>query len=292
MTVDIRLAKKGKKEPRDGLSQEAKAHVKLGKQHAVELAEHNWSVQDTAALEANVARLDGSMGTQTGAKTTAKSAAVSEKDAGAAAKKYIARLRRALPRALREAPDLKLTLSDFKAGEDLGESTPKISKYLSTIRDNVAKADKALAAAFTKKGALALLDEVKATLDAADSDQELARKNQPDTTQALYEVMGKVLEQIEDMNRAGQSAFEDDPTTAAKFDKQILERARKAAKKKAKAEAKPAKGEAKPAKGGAEPAKPAAPAAPAAPATPTAPEGTGASAAPADPQEPPAPKAP
>jgi hypothetical protein len=230
MGVDARLVKKGKREPRDGLSQEAKAHVQLGKQYPTELGEHAWSAQDTASLEANVALLDGAMGTQSGAKTGAKGATVTEGEAKQAAEKYIARLRRALPRALRDAPELGLTLASFAAGERLVGSTPKISKYLSTIRTNVATADKALSAAFPKKSALILLDEVKLALDTADSTQEVARKNTPDTTQALYEVAGKVLEQIEDMNRAGKSAFEDDPTTRAKFNKEILDRARKQAK--------------------------------------------------------------
>jgi hypothetical protein len=217
MGLDLRLVVKGKREPRDGLSQEAKVHVQLGTQYVTELGEHAWSAQDTADLQANFALLDGAMGTQSGARTDAKGATKTEKQAVAGAKKFIARLRRALPRALRDAPALGLTMADFKAGEDLASSTPKISKYLSTIRPSVEKADKALSRAFPKKSALTVLDEVKKTLDDADVTQELARKNAPDTTKALYEVAGKVVEQIEDMNRAGKSAFEGDPDTQAKF---------------------------------------------------------------------------
>jgi len=39
--------------------------------------------------------------------------------------------------------------------------------------------------------------------------------------------MGKVLEQIEDLNRAGKSAFDGDAATRGKFNKDILLRARK-----------------------------------------------------------------
>lgn len=289
MGVDRRLVVKGRREPRVGLAQEAKVHVQLGKDYLTELGEHGWSAQDTADLEANFALLDGAMGTQSGARTGAKGATRTEKQAAEAAKKYIARLRRALPRALRDAPDLGLTMASFAAGETLATSTPKISKYLSTIRSSVEKADKALARAFPKKSALTLLDEVKKALDDADVTQEVAKKNAPDTTQALYEVAGKVVEQIEDMNRAGLSAFEGDPQARAKFNKEILERARKKAKKTAAAKAKPAK-DAKAAKdakdnGAAPTTTPAAPngtgasTTPAAttPATPTAPGGTGAS---------------
>ena len=44
--------------------------------------------------------------------------------------------------------------------------------------------------------------------------------------------MGKVLEQIEDLNRAGKNAFDGDAATRGKFNKDILLRARKAQAKK------------------------------------------------------------
>jgi hypothetical protein len=58
--------------------------------------------------------------------------------------------------------------------------------------------------------------------------------------------MGTVLEQIEDLNRAGKSAFDGDAATRGKFNKDILLRARKERAKK--------KGEDAPKGGGAAPA--------------------------------------
>jgi len=87
---------------------------------------------------------------------------------------------------------------------------------------------------------LKLLDAVKDALDKADTTQELARKDAPGETLALYEVMGKVLEQIEDLNRAGKSAFDGDAATRAKFNKDILLRSRKEQAKKKGGEAPPA----------------------------------------------------
>ncbi len=55
----------------------------------------------------------------------------------------------------------------------------------------------------------------------------------PGETLALYAVMGKVLEQIEDLNRAGKIASDGDAATRGKFNKDILLRARKAQVKKA-----------------------------------------------------------
>ncbi len=119
----------------------------------------------------------------------------------------------------------------FEAGEALRRSTPKISKYLATIRPAVVALDPALAKHFKGQKASEVLDQVKGALDSADTAQEIARKNAPDRTLALHEVMGRVLEQIEDLNRAGKSAFDRDPSIAAKFNKDVLLRARRAARK-------------------------------------------------------------
>lgn len=52
-----------------------------------------------------------------------------------------------------------------------------------------------------------------------DTDQE--------TVQALHEAMGRVLEDIEDLIRAGKSAFDGKATMAAKFNKDLILRARR-----------------------------------------------------------------
>jgi hypothetical protein len=162
------------------------------------------------------------------------------------AKAYIRKLRNALPRALREAPALGVVAASFHAGEGLGRSTPKIAKYLAAIRPAVVTLDAALMTHFKSETASKLLDAVKDALDKADTTQELARKDAPGETLALYEVMGKVLDQIEDLNRAGKSAFDGEAVTRAKFNKDILLRARKEQAKK-KVEEAPKGGEAPPA---------------------------------------------
>jgi hypothetical protein len=239
MIVDIRLVAKGKAEPRDGLLQQGKVQIALAKQHATELADAGWPSTDTDALAANVADLEAATGAQAKAYNTAGHASAAEAKAIADAKGYIRKLRHALPRALREANAPGVTLSSFHAGERLGRSTPKISKFLATIRPAVAALDPALKKHFKGKKASTELDAVKAALDHADTTQELARKNAPGETLALYEVMGRVLEQIEDLNRAGKIAFDGDAATRAKFNKDVLLRARKERPKKKVDAAKP-----------------------------------------------------
>jgi hypothetical protein len=208
MTFDIRLVAKGKSEPRDGLAQQGKVHVALAQQYEAKLDGAGWSPGDTAALAANVANLEARTGAQAKAYDHAGDTSTGEAQAIDAAKAYIRRLRHALPRALREAQAPGVTLESFHVGETLGRVTPRISSYLATIRPAVAAIDPALAKHFNGKKASTELDAVKEALDQADTTQEMARKNAPGETLSLYEVMGKVLEQIEDLNRAGKIAFD------------------------------------------------------------------------------------
>jgi hypothetical protein len=126
-----------------------------------------------------------------------------------------------------------VTAASFHAGETLARSTPKISKHLAAIRPAVVTLDAALKPHFKSGSASALLDKVKSALDKAHTTQEAAHTDAPGATLTLYEVMGKVVEQIEDLNRAGKSAFDGDAATRAKFNKDILLRARKQRAKKA-----------------------------------------------------------
>ena len=71
-----------------------------------------------------------------------------------------------------------------------------------------------------------LLDTVKSGLDNADATQEAAIAALPGDTQSVYEKKGRLLEMIEDMNRAGKSAFDGNATKMAMFNKDILLRGR------------------------------------------------------------------
>jgi hypothetical protein len=231
MSLDIRLIAKGKNEPRAGVMQQGRFHVGLAHQYAAELDAAGWSPDDAISFVANVTKLDVAAGSQAKAYDDASDNVTSEARAIDAAKGFLRRLRNALPRALRETPSASVTLDSFHVGETLGRSTPKIAKFLARIRPAVVTLDPALKKYFKGNDASAELDTVKTALDQADTTQELSRKQAPVETLAVYEAMGKVLEQIEDMNRAGKSAFDGDAATRGKFNKDILLRARKTAKK-------------------------------------------------------------
>jgi len=93
--------------------------------------------------------------------------------------------------------------------------------------------DEALTKHFNGKKASDALDAVKAALEKADADQETSRAAGPVETQALNEAVGRLLEEIEDLVRAGKSGFDGDATLAAKFNKDIILRARRKTKEEA-----------------------------------------------------------
>lgn len=230
--MTMALVQKGRGEPRDGLAQQGKVHVGLAKQYADALAEHGWSSDDTIALEKNVASLESSMAAQVEARIEAGGATKSEASAVDDAKRFIRRLRNALPRAIRGAKNPAITMATFASGEALARSTPRIVAYLIKIRPAVEALDSVLEAAFGGQKASSALDTVRGALSAADTAQEIARSNVPEQTLSLYEMKGRVLEQIEDLNRAAKSAFDGQAAIVAKFNKDVLLRARKTRAKK------------------------------------------------------------
>ena len=237
MEIDERLAKKGKNEPREGLMLQGKVHVGLAKQFEADLADNGWSTDDTLAFENSVAALDSTVAAQAEARLTASAALETEAGSIDGSKEFIRKLRNALPRALREAKEPGLAMSSFAPGETVGRSPSKVSAYLTRIQPAVAKLDIHLTKAFAGKKASEVLATVKSALDGASVTQEIAWNSLPKETQIVCETKGRVLEGIEDLNRAAKSAFDKQPETAALFNKDVLDRARRERKKKAKTQA-------------------------------------------------------
>lgn len=90
------------------------------------------------------------------------------------------------------------------------------------------KLDAAFAPFFKNQPLTRLLDEARTRLDTASTAQEVDLAGLPDDTAALYERKGHLLEAIEDLNAVARNAFSDAPETRAKFNKDILNRGRKA----------------------------------------------------------------
>ena len=232
MTVSMKLVKKGRGEPRDGLVQQGKVHAGLANKHATELASAGWTAEKTQAIEAGVTALESNVSIQADSRSAARDLLRTEQEALDGAKTFVRKLRTALPMVLRDAPVAGVDAASFHAGRALGRSTRKVSAYLVQIRPAVVKLDDGLAPYFDGKKASERLDAVKAALDAAGAEQEVKLASLPQDTLAVYETKGRVLQSIEDLNRSAKIAFDGQPELIAEFTAMdALERARARRKK-------------------------------------------------------------
>mgnify|MGYP000927209254 CR=1 FL=1 len=224
MPVDLRLAQKGRHEPADALLEQGRVSVALAKERAAALVKRGWSPAQTETLERDVDTFGASDVAREGERVGARTAHAAERRAIAAVKDFRADLREIVPIVLRKHPELPADAFDPK--ETLGQSTSKLLGYLNRIDAVVKNLDDELAPYFEGQKPSLLIDAMRTELAQADTTQETALDSLPAATLALYELAGRILEQIEDLNRIGRVAHRDEPATAARFNKDILKRGR------------------------------------------------------------------
>lgn len=225
--LDVRLMRKGKKEPREGLVQQARVHLELARRFAERLARFGWTPADTDRLATGLSLLEGEMARQADARGISLQATRDENEAIDEAKALLRRLRLALPRVLRARPVPDVDAQSFAVRTKLRRSTPEILGYLNRIQPAVERLDDELAPYFDGVCPSKLLREVQTRLAALDAEQEASWAKLPVETARVYEAKGRVLELIEDLNRAGKSAFDGERETAALFNKDLIVRARR-----------------------------------------------------------------
>jgi hypothetical protein len=225
--VDLRLARKGRREPLGGLLEQARHSVGLARKHAAALARAGWPAARTDGLEADVLRLEGLAGAhaELGRKTRTKADA--EQRAIDDAKRFLRVLRAALPMALRDAEPHGPKPEAFRVGRELRRSVAQIAVHLGTIREAVQKLDPALAPYFGGKKPSATLAKVRAALETADTAHDEERRARVPVTWQAYEARGRVVQDIEDLQRVARIVFDGKPELRKAFGKEILERARK-----------------------------------------------------------------
>lgn len=230
MTTDRRLVAKGTNEPFQALVDQARYHIRLAQEHAAELAEHNWTQQQTADLIAELAALDTDRNRQFDERAGAKQTTRKEGAAISEAKALINKIRNVVRQVVRKNGDAGVSMDDFHAGGPLGRAASKIREYLARVRVPVSKLDNAFAPYFKQQLLSKLIDEARAKLDAASAIQETDIAALPEDTTAVYERKGRLLEHIEDLNAIARNAFDDAPAIRAKFNKDILNRGRRSKK--------------------------------------------------------------
>jgi hypothetical protein len=117
------------------------------------------------------------------------------------------------------------------AGERLGRSTPKISKYLMSVKPFVQKLEEHLRPYFGNKSPSEELESVKSDLDDTDALQETARAGLPEETAKRHLAAKELLDMIEEVNRIAKIAFDGKAEIAAQLNKDLTLRAKKSGKK-------------------------------------------------------------
>ena len=227
MNLDQRLIRKGRSEPREGLVQQARMHLELAHRYQSRLEDFGWLPSDTQMLRTCLEILDTPAAKQADERGLSLETTRGDAEAIDDAKAFIRRLRYALPRALRETTVSNVSQESFATIGRLGRSSPQIVAYLTRITPAVERLDDDLMRFFAKVRPSRILAQVKSNLERADAEQEAAIASLPIETARVYEAKGRLLELIEDMNRAGRSAFDGDATMASLFNKDLVLRARK-----------------------------------------------------------------
>lgn len=225
--ADLALVAKGRSEPRLGLVQQLAVSLALARQHAAALAPWGWTPAETAELARAHDRLSSELAEQAESKDAKKRAFEAQAAAMAEAKALKRKLDRAVRSVFRTEQDLPVTPDAFHAGGTIDRSVPKMVAWLTTSRPAVVALAAHLAKRFGGADPVAALDEARTALTAADTRQEREVQDLPRDTLEVYEAKGRAMLLITQLNDAGRNAFDEDAHEAAKFNKDLVLRARK-----------------------------------------------------------------
>jgi hypothetical protein len=198
--METRLVAKGKGEPREGLVEQGREHVRLAKQFAKELDEAGWTQDATAELDWGVARLES------------EEARAVER-LGAADSPHAEVDRKA-------APD---DVDGAFARDLVRKAAPKIAEYVERMRGAAAALDEKLNAGNKAAEALSALERA---LERAAAPTEMGGAGASANALAIFATKGRVLEMVELLNEVAGRVFKGRPEVLAKFNTELLDRAR------------------------------------------------------------------
>lgn len=228
-TIDLELAAKGRRESIIGINEQLAYCIKLYEEEGVgdALARRGITqefIQRAVELQALLGSEDSR---RHDARDQSRQALASEKQAFAELKGLKRDVDSSLVDLFKDHKDLPVTLDAFKAGGEIGKSTPKISAYFGRISEPLQKVTKQLAVYNDGRDLAAEAAAAKTRLDQAQSAQEVGLRMLPLGTQKVMALKGEALEFIERFNRAGKRAFEGNARMIALFNKDLILRARK-----------------------------------------------------------------
>jgi len=228
MAVDMELARKGMREPRLGIVEQLAVLGALALEFARELAGFDWPAAKTQEMKAVKAMLESSMAEQAEAKGRRGTTGEAQTAALSRGKELKRRLDRAVKRVFRAEKTLPVSPEAFHVGRQVKDSVPVLVGWFVKVLPAVTAIADRLKPKMGGVDPVAAVEAAKKELETADTAQELALTAVPADTLAVYEAKGRAMVLIEDLIDTGHSAFDGDAATAARFNKDIVVRARKA----------------------------------------------------------------
>lgn len=230
MSVDMKLAKRGRSQPRLGLIKQGRASVKVARQYRDELLAVGWTPHMTDELGREVEELDTEHSELLDKRGEAKALTLHEQAAIDRAKS----LKRRLVAAFDDMhEDGRVPLNDYeivKKSGRLERSSARISAYLGDIGKQVVDYEPILRE-YGFCDAVAELDRIKAELDDTSSEQDTSLEKLPLETLKYYERKGRVLTLIQKLIRRARIAFDGRAEILALFNKDHLLAARRSRSK-------------------------------------------------------------
>lgn len=227
MPTQEQFVAKGKREPTPGLVAQVDYQLALGEEFIATLEKFGYPKARLAELREGRAQLSAASGAQKETWDTARTKTFEESVAISAAKELIGRLVLAVPLALRDSPIPDVRSSDFYGAAEVDRSATAVLAFLDRIRPGIKKIDAALKPYFNGESPSAMLEATYTKVAEANQKQEAAHTGAPESTRVMNEAKGRMLQNIEDMNRVARLAFYGRAEVIGRFNKDILLRARR-----------------------------------------------------------------
>lgn len=226
MSIDMKLAKKGRAQPRLGLIKQGRASVKVARQFRDELLAIGWTPSMTDELEREVDELDTEHAELLDKRGEVKALTRHEQAVIDRAKSF----KRKVVVAFDDMyDDGRVPFNDYeivKKSGRLERSSARISAYLGDIRKQLVDYGPILRE-YGFRDAVAELDRIKAELDGTSAEQDASLDKLPLETLKYYERKGRVLVLIQKLNRRARIAFDGRAEILALFNKDHLLAARR-----------------------------------------------------------------
>jgi len=225
--ADERLINKGRTCSLADLLAQGQVSAGAAKAYEAELEPCGWAPDKTVLCEELLTKLSTLAGEGEAQAEDAKHLTRKEVEAKQGAKALLRKIQEGLKIIHREGLLGDLTLDSFSREGRLLQSSADLAAYLLRVEPLIAKLDSQLSRFFGGLLPSELVRESVTELQEADSAQELARQELPAGTQERLELKGRLLDLIDELNGVARIAFDGQAQKRARFNKDILLRARR-----------------------------------------------------------------